>query len=70
MTYKVATEMVRHAFVKDGYESALFDSWLAGILQEERERIIALLESNLFTDKGLGNIRVSDLISLIKGDKK
>jgi hypothetical protein len=34
----------------------------------ERNRIIALLEDNLFTDKGLGNVRVSDLINLIKGE--
>jgi hypothetical protein len=36
----------------------------------ERERIIALLEANLFSDKGLGNTRLSDLIALIKGYDK
>jgi hypothetical protein len=38
--------MVRQAFVKEGYDAALFDSWLAGVLHEERERIIALIKGN------------------------
>ena len=37
MTYKVATEMVRQAFVeKYGYSPKLFDAWLEAVIKEEQ----------------------------------
>ena len=45
MSYKLATDMVRQAFIEQcGYSPELFDSWLEKVLAEERGRIIELLD--------------------------
>jgi len=36
----------------------------------ERDRIVKLLEQSLFADRGLGNVRLVDLISLIQSTSK
>jgi hypothetical protein len=76
MSYDAATEMVRQAFVAQyGYDPALVDNWLKFIIEEERERIIALLEeqecdcdSDDCDGWAVGDIE--PLIALIKGENE
>ena len=65
MSYDAATEMVRQAFVAQyGYDPALVDNWLRFIIEEERNRIIALLEAWVADDYG----DFDKTLALIKGE--
>lgn len=71
MSYEVATEMVRQAFVeKYDYAPELFDSWLKKVLEEERERIIALLDNANSIYDWHSNCRLCEAIALVKGDNE